>query len=97
VDKNQMLERQFRLGYNQLFSKANWLRKKRNLTNLTPDEIVTLEIIKQEAHKKIFYCTTAFYSLGIVLYYLNRSYLGKIYVFSTVKINQILFIYFKFI
>lgn len=86
VDKNQNLERQFRLGYNQLFSRANWTRKKRNMTNLTPDEIVTIDLIKQAASKKILYCTSAFYTLGGIMYYFNRSYLGKLYIFSTVRI-----------
>lgn len=46
-NKNGKMENKHSLRLDQYFSKANLIRKKRNLTNLTPDEIETFRLVKK--------------------------------------------------
>jgi len=70
------------------------------MTNLTPDEIVTLETVKkvslneikftffsQSLKKYQLYSTLGFYSIAFAVMFQNRSFITKFYFFSSVFIG----------
>lgn len=80
-----MLKSRFRLGFPNLFKRENYIRRKRNFTNMTPDELVLLQNVNRKAHKKMFYSGICFFSLAFTFMYLKRSYITKMFISYTVS------------
>lgn len=89
-EKDMITEEKYKLNkFKEYFSKENRIRKKRNETNLSPDEIILKSKINKKIFKSIILFECGFISLLGMICFLKRSFISKSYIFISLLLGTI--------